>query len=188
VPVAAGAGLVLAVAWATATLDPTGPWFALVVVWAPMTALGTVSHVVPFRLPAWFHRLRPFEHDGRVYELLGVRAAKRLLRRPPVTWFNPRLRLPATRDDRSLVRLDASMRTAEASHAISFVVTIGVVGFALVEGWWGGAAWMLAFDVVVNGYPVMLQRYNRVRLAAARAALGAAPPTAPSRSGRPGAG
>ena len=146
------------------TLDPRGPWFALVVVWVPMTVLGTISHVVPLRLPERFHRLRPVEIDGRVYERLGVRLFKRALRRGPATWFNPSLRMPARRDAESLARLDAAMRNAEATHAILFVATLPVVAHAIVRRWWAAAAWTLAFDVVVNGYPVMLQRDNRGRL------------------------
>jgi hypothetical protein len=165
---AAAVGLGVVLWWAAGALDPRGPWFALVVVWAPMTALGTVSHVTPIRLPDAFHRLRPVERDGRVYELLGVRLVKRLLRRGPAAWFNPRLHLPTTRDAESLARLDAAMRNAEASHALLFVVTLPVVVHALLRGWWAAAAWTLLFDVALNGYPVMLQRYNRARLATSR--------------------
>ena len=150
-------------------LDPTGPWFALAVVWIPMTALGTVSHVVPIRLPERFHRLRPFELDGQIYECLGVRSFKRVLRRGPATWFNPSLHIPASMDADSLARLDAAMRNAEATHAVLFVATLPVLAHAVVRRWWAAAAWTLAFDVVLNGYPVMLQRYNRGRLANVRA-------------------
>jgi hypothetical protein len=150
--------------WALLALDPRGPWFALVVVWAPMTALGTMSHVVPIHLPERFHRLRRFEIDGRVYEWLGIRTVKRLLRRGPVTWFNPRLRMPEHRDAASLARLDGAMRSAEASHAVLFVAVLPVVVNALARGWWAAAAWTLGFDLVLNGYPVMLQRYNRALL------------------------
>ena len=31
---------------------------------------------------------------------------------------------------------------------------------------WDAAAWTLLFNVLINAYPVMLQRYNRGRLAA----------------------
>jgi hypothetical protein len=31
-------------------------------------------------------------------------------------------------------------------------------------GWIDAALWILLFNIVFNGYPVMLQRYNRLRL------------------------
>jgi hypothetical protein len=159
----------LAVAgWAVVVLDPTGPWFALIAVWAPMTFLGSVSHARPFDLGPSFHHLRPFERDGRVYERLGVRVAKSIARRPPITWFNPGLRLPRQRTHEQLALLDRRMRTAEASHTIAFVVSAVVAADALAHGWWQAAGWTLLFDVVLNGYPIALQRYNRARLGVGR--------------------
>jgi hypothetical protein len=90
--------------------------------------------------------------------------AKRLLRRGPLAVFNPDLHLPAERTPENLDHLDQRMRDAEASHFILFVAMLGVVAHAVVRGWWGAAGWTLLFDVLLNGYPVMLQRYNRALL------------------------
>jgi hypothetical protein len=152
--------------WALVALGPRGLWFAFVVVWLPMTWLGTVSRVACPRLPDAWHALRPFERDGRLYERVGILIFKRLLRRGPLAVFNPHLHLPAEPDAASIVALDQHMRDAEASHTILFVLTLGVVVNAAVRGWWPASIATLLFDVVLNGYPVMLQRYNRARLAA----------------------
>lgn len=138
--------------------------FAFVVVWVPMTWLGTLSRVVRPRLPEEFHRLLPFERSGRLYEHLGVRVFKALLRRGPLAWFNPDLHLPTERSPEQLTRLEQRMRDAEAAHALLFVATLGVVAHALANRWLTAAALTLAFDVVLNGYPVVLQRYNRALL------------------------
>lgn len=138
--------------------------FAFLVVWVPMTWLGTVSRVVQPRLPEGYHRLRPVERDGRVYERLGVRTVKRLLRRGPLAVFNPDLHLPAERSPEHLAHLERRMCDAEAAHALLFVLTLGVVVHAAFQGWWTAAALTLLFDVLLNGYPVMLQRYNRAVL------------------------
>jgi Glycosyl-4,4'-diaponeurosporenoate acyltransferase len=150
--------------WAYRAFGPASVAFALVVVWIPMVGLGTVSHVVAPRLPERFHRLRPFELDGRVYERLGVRVAKRMLRRGPLSVFNPRLHLPRERTPEHIARLEQKMRDAEASHAILLMVTLAPVVNAAVRGWWLAATSTLAFDLIVNGYPVILQRYNRALL------------------------
>jgi Glycosyl-4,4'-diaponeurosporenoate acyltransferase len=150
--------------WALRAFGGDSASFAFVVVWLPMTALGTISHVAPPRLPERFHRLRRFELDGRLYERVGVRVAKRLLRRGPLAVFNPGLHMPSERTPEQLARLDQRMRDAEASHAILFVATLAVVAHAALRGWWSAAIWTLLFDVLVNGYPVLLQRYNRARL------------------------
>ncbi len=167
-----GAALVLAalvvaalLVWSAQAFGPRSVAFAFVVVWLPMAWLGTASRVVTPRLPESYHALRAFERDGRLYERLGVLLVKRLLRRGPMAVFNPDLHLPAERTPAALARLDQRMRVAEASHALLFVATLAVVANAAVRGWWDAAAWTLVFDVLVNGYPVMLQRYNRAWLA-----------------------
>jgi hypothetical protein len=166
-------GLVMAVAtgvtvallwWTYRAFGPESVGFAFLVVWLPMTWLGTISHVATPHLPAGYHRLREFERDGHVYERLGVRLVKRLLRRGPLAVFNPGLHLPSERTPEQFARLDRKMRDAEASHAILLVLTLAIVGHAAIRGWWVAASCTLVFDVLVNGYPVMLQRYNRARL------------------------
>ena len=154
----------LLIAWRA--LGGASVGFAVAVVWLPMTWLGTVSHVVPFRLPATVHALRGWERDGRVYERLGVGLIKRLLRRRPIAWFNPGLRLPAERSAAGLATLARRMSTAEASHGIALVLSLGAVAHAAARGWWLAAAVTLGLDVLINGYPVMLQRYNRALLRA----------------------
>jgi hypothetical protein len=162
----AGVTVTMAVllAWASESLGARSAWFAFLVVWAPMVWLGTVSRFVRPRLPAAYHALRAFERDGRVYELLGVRLAKRLLRRGPLAVFNPRLHLPTARTPERLAGLDQRMRDAEASHFVLLVLMLGVAGHAAARGWWSAAGWTVLFDLVLNGYPVMLQRYNRALL------------------------
>jgi len=152
------------VSWSLEQFGARSFGFAFLVVWVPMAWLGTISRVVTPRLPERYHALRRFEQDGRVYERLGVRLIKRLLRRGPLAVFNPDLHLPSEPTPDKLARLDQRMRDAEASHAILLLLTLGVVGHAAARGWWTAAGWTLLFDVLVNGYPVMLQRYNRARL------------------------
>ncbi len=138
--------------------------FAVLVVWLPMVALGSASHIAPVRLPRRWHELHHWERGGRVYERLGVRLAKAALRRGPLSVFNPGLHLPKQHSDAEIVALEGRMCTAEATHVILFVVTIGPLVHALVRGWMVAAAVVAGCNLVMNGYPAMLQRYNRVLL------------------------
>ncbi len=151
--------------WAARVFGAASVWFAFLVVWVPMVAVGSLSRVAQVRLPDRYFELRPFERDGRVYELVGVRLAKSVLRRGPLAVFNPQLHLPTERTPGQLAHLAQRMRDAEASHAVLFVSTLAVVVHAIARGWWVAAALALMFDVVMNLYPVMLQRYNRAKLA-----------------------
>jgi hypothetical protein len=145
-------------------LGATSAAFAFLVVWVPMTWLGTVSRMFQPRLPRRHHELRDFERDPWLYELLGVRLVKRVLRRGPLAVFNPGLHLPAERSPERLAGLEQRMKDAEASHFVLLIAMLGVVINAVARGWWVAAGLTLLFDVLMNGYPVMLQRYNRVLL------------------------
>jgi hypothetical protein len=163
--VVATAVAVAVLGWGLRALDARSAWFAFLVVWVPMTWLGTISRVVTPRLPDRYHALRRWERDGHVYELLGVQVVKWLLRRGPMAVFNPDLHLPEERTPERIAHLDQRMRDAEASHAVLLALTLGLVVHAAARGWWASAGWILLFDLLLNGYPVMLQRYNRVGLA-----------------------
>lgn len=157
-----GGVALLAATWRR--FGPGSDAFAFVVVWVPMTWLGVASRVVQPRLPSAYHELRRFEADGRVYELVGVKRAKRLLRRGPLAFFNPDLHLPAERTPEHLAHLEQRMKDAEASHAILLVGTLPLALHAVSRRWWRAAGLTVVFDVLMNGYPVMLQRYNRALL------------------------
>jgi hypothetical protein len=56
------------------------------------------------------------------------------------------------------------MRKAETIHGFHFMLMLLFVSYALLRGWFDAVGWMLAFNVIINGYPIMLQRYNRIKL------------------------
>ena len=162
-------GMAALVAWSLRAFGARSVRFALVVVWLPLAWFALLGRVLVgrpvLRLPAQVHALRAFERDGRLYELLGVRVVKSLLRRGPLAVFAPDLHLPAEPTPATVADLDERMRQAEAVHEILLVVTLAVVVNAAARGWWGAAGWTLLFNVLANAYPAMLQRYNRARLA-----------------------
>lgn len=56
------------------------------------------------------------------------------------------------------------MRNAETMHVLIFLLMFLFVGYALFQGWLDAVGWSLFFNLLLNAYPVMLQRYNRIRL------------------------
>lgn len=161
---AATAGAVALVAWCAAAYGPRGPAFAFLVTWLAMCWWGIVGRLYPVTLPQSWFRIRGFERDGRVYEDVGVRLLKAVLRRGPLSWFNPSLHLPADRTPEGIARLERGMRHAETAHVVLFGLMLAVVVHDLARGWWSAALWMLGFDLLINAWPVALQRYNRAWL------------------------
>ncbi|HBE71697.1 MAG TPA: hypothetical protein DDW52_26435 [Planctomycetaceae bacterium] len=113
-------------------------------------------------MPAGYYRIGKFEKDGKLYEWLGVRLAKAILRRGPLSVFNPNIKLvPGERDFQKLAN---HMQAAETAHAFLFVIVFVLTLYPLINGWWAAVASWTIFNILINAYPVMLQRYNRARL------------------------
>jgi hypothetical protein len=149
-----------------------GPLHALLVNWIAMSWIALLGQGVDFRLPSGYYSIRAFEHDGTAYERLGIRLFKRLVRRGPLAWLNPRLRYPNEPTPSALQRLDGEMRRSEAGHVAVFATVCIGAGISLLAGSWPAAAWLMLFNVPFNLYPVILQRYNRLRLQERRALHG----------------
>jgi len=111
------------------------------------------------RLPESYYVTRPFEKGGHVYDYLGVRWYQR-----SHLWnwrVNPSLLRSQPGARQTIVR---STRDAEAGHLVIFVVIVGITSWALFFGGWTTAAWLLLFNLLHNGYPVLSMRQIRARL------------------------
>jgi hypothetical protein len=135
-----------------------------VVYWLAMSWVAIVGQVVHFSLPPGCYAINTFERSGHLYERLGVRLFKQLVRRGPLALLSPTLRFPKDRTPTALRHLDDEMRNAETGHVYVFVLMLVCVSAALLQGWFDAAGWMALFNLIINGYPIMLQRYNRIKL------------------------
>ena len=161
---AATAAAAYLIFWTFESFGLDNPFFAFLVNWLVMSWVAIVGQAVPFSFPAGYYQIQSFERTGRIYERLGVHLFKKLVRRGPLAVFNPKLRLPKERTLSALQNLEGEMRNAETAHLFIFLVMLLFTGYALFQGWFATAGWFLLFNLLLNGYPVMLQRYNRIRL------------------------
>ena len=105
--------------------------------------------------------------DGKMYEFLGIRMFRKV-----VVGLGHFFGLDNTKEnsyfisDTSTEGLRAFEKRTRRSEAIHFPITIyltyGII-MALAEGKYA-VAYVAAFCWVLNGYPSMLQRYNRIRI------------------------
>ncbi|HLO13492.1 MAG TPA: hypothetical protein VK206_01595 [Anaerolineales bacterium] len=159
-------GIALAlIVWTFVSFEFRSPIFAFLINWLVMSWVAMMGQFVMFPLlPETYYEIKPFEQSGQVYEQLGVSIFKKLVRRGPLTVFSPTLRFPAERSVSALKTLENEMRKAETSHLAIFFLILLLLGYALVRGWLDAVAWLLLFNIFFNGYPVMLQRYNRLKI------------------------
>jgi hypothetical protein len=150
--------------WSLDAFGFRSPVFALLLNWLAMSWVAIAGQAVHFSLPQGYYSINTVERTGQLYERLGVRRFKRLVRRGPLALFSPTLRFPKDRMIAALQHLNDEMRKAETSHVCIFMLMLVFISAALLRGWFDAVGWMLAFNVITNGYPVMLQRYNRIKL------------------------
>ena len=129
-----------------------------------MSWVAIIGQFVHFSFPPKYYDIRPFEQTGQIYERLGIRIFKQLVRRGPLSIYSPTLRFPKEKTISGLINLESEMRKAETGHVLIFFLMLVFEGYALLQGWFDAFAWILLFNILFKGYPIMLQRYNRVIL------------------------
>lgn len=117
---------------------------------------------------AWFNP-KGFEANSVFYERFGVRTFKRyipsgdLMMRSPLNEFGG---AGLIRDGSllSLKRYETVTRFLEALHLTAFSLFVATTAWHLYEDRIGQAMVTTGLNILINVYPVMLQRYNRSRL------------------------
>jgi hypothetical protein len=119
-------------------------------------------------LPQFLEAVHPIEPV--IYRRLGVGLAKRIVetRLWPLLCGNEPPPTMKTRKE-LLEFSEQAARGAEICHAATLVLASLVSLIYLFVGNISAAAWILVFDLVLNGYPVMLQRSHRWRIQRIRA-------------------
>lgn len=150
--------------WTVDSFGFRSPVSAFLVNWLAMSWVAIIGQFIHFSLPIGYYEIKSFEQTGRLYEYLGIRMFKQLVRRGPFAIFSPTLRFPKEKTVAALRNLDSEMHKAETGHLFIFILMLLFSGYALLEGWLDAVAWLLMFNILINGYPIMLQRYNRIKL------------------------
>ncbi|SHN09247.1 hypothetical protein SAMN04488057_106177 [Cyclobacterium lianum] len=110
----------------------------------------------------WFDS-KKWEADGKIYKRFGVDLFRKLL--VWVKWEKlTKAANPIKKDRETLTKLAYKTRQSEFGHAIIFII---VLIFGIVVAFSYGfrqSVWLLLLNILLNLYPIALQRYNRPRL------------------------
>ena len=118
-------------------------------------------------LPNSYFRVYGFERSGRLYERLGVLTFRKFV--PNGDFANrwdrrkdPGFRM--IRDRKSAAAFIARTRQSERGHIVLLALGIVSSAYAWSIGWYSWAIYLAAGNVLVNVYPIILQRYTRGRI------------------------
>jgi Glycosyl-4,4'-diaponeurosporenoate acyltransferase len=144
------------------------PAFAFALAWGPNGLFLWWFMRGVLHLPLFLVPVKPVEPV--LYRWLGVGFVKRIVATPMWSLMNGQEPPPKPRNPQELlVRIDLSTRGAEVCHGATFLLVFLVALFFLAVGQFSEAVWLAAFNILLNGYPVMLQRANRWRVQHIRA-------------------
>ena len=146
------------------------PAFAFAVTWGPNGLFLVLFMRGALSLPRFLVSVQPVEPV--LYRWVGVGFVKRIVATgtwPLMHGWKPP---PKPRNHEELLnRVESSTIGAEVCHGAAFIFALLVALFFLAVGQFPEAVWVVAFNMLLNGYPVMLQRVNRWRVQQIRASI-----------------
>jgi len=145
------------------------PSWGIAIAWSPNGLFLAAFMKGALRFPRFLEPVHPIEPV--LYRWLGVGLVKRIVANqlwPMLHGFKPPPK-PKNREA-FLDGIEHTMRAAEICHAATFVLASCIAFYYMATGRTSVAIWITTFNVVLNVYPVMLQRSNRWRMQQSRAA------------------
>ena len=144
------------------------PSLALGVVWVPNGLFLSAFMRGALHLPRFLEPVKPIEPV--LYRWVGVGLVKRIVSNPLWPMMHGFEPPPKLKDRQAFLdRTEQTARGAEICHGATFILALFLSLICLAVGRIPEALWILAFNLLLNGYPVMLQRVHRWRLQQVRA-------------------
>ncbi len=104
-----------------------------------------------------------WEQKGKIYEQLGIHLFRKLL--VIVGWEKlNKKENPLKNNLAALVHLEYRTKQSELGHLIIFFIVGGFSIYVAIRYSFSASAWLIFLNLVLNFYPILLQRYNRPRL------------------------
>jgi uncharacterized membrane protein YphA (DoxX/SURF4 family) len=128
-----------------------------------MTIALYISQTFQLKLASTYFNSKKWEAEGKIYKWLGVNGFRKLL--VWVGWEKlNKATNPVKKSLDALKHLEYGTRQSEFMHLIIFFI---VLVFNLFVGFNYGcrqSLWLLFLNIILNVYPIGVQRFNRPRL------------------------
>ena len=128
-----------------------------------MLWVSAFVEVLKSPLVSTYYNGKEWEQKGRIYELIGINYFRKFL--VLIGWEKViRKSNPIEKSTATLVNLHHQTKKSEFGHLIIWYI---VLCFTVVVAFKFGvlkSIWLLGLNILLNLYPVLLQRYNRPRI------------------------
>ena len=110
-----------------------------------------------------YFKEKVWEKGGKIYEKLGINIFRKLL--VLIGWekLNKKAN-PVKNDIDALTILAYRTKQSELGHIIIFFIVLGFTICVSIEYNFAESLWLILLNIILNVYPILLQRYNRPRL------------------------
>ena len=136
--------------------------FAIGTSWMILFVTGIFTSRIFLEQDSLSKRFAGWEQEGKVYRFVGLGVYRWLLIRSPFALLAPEMKLRSGRSDFN--RILREINKAEGVHAIAGVLTLILFIYLLIRSDFLAGIWTLIINLMLNIYPVMLQRWNRGRI------------------------
>jgi len=128
-----------------------------------MLCVLTFTETLKGRLASSYYNAKGWERRGKIYEHVGINFFRKLL--VLIGWEKLNKKAaPIEKNTTALVNLHYQTKKAELGHVIILVIVLGFNVFVAFKFGVLKSLWLLALNVLLNLYPIFLQRYNRPRI------------------------
>jgi hypothetical protein len=144
-------------------LDVTSAAFSLGVNFGLMFWFTIVESQLRPTLNSSYFNAYPFEKQGKFYQLLGIEWYRVILIKSG--WEKIRQKqTPISKDLAAFQAYERASRVAEVGHLVIGSIVLLLTGYVLLAYSIRGALWLILSNLILNAYPILLQRYTRPRL------------------------
>ncbi len=128
-----------------------------------MMAVLSFTQTFKPRLTSTYYSPKPWERNGKIYEWFGINGFRKLL--VWVGWEKlNKAANPVKKDLDALNHLEYTTRQSEFGHLVIFFIVLTFTLFVSLDYGFRQSIWLLSLNILLNLYPIWVQRYNRPRL------------------------
>jgi hypothetical protein len=128
-----------------------------------MLCVLAFTETLKSQLTSSYYNEKGWERRGKIYEHLGINFFRKLLVWTGWEKLNKKSN-PIEKNNKALISLHYQTKKSELGHLIILFIVLGFNVFVAFKFGVLKSLWLLILNVLLNLYPIFLQRYNRPRI------------------------
>jgi hypothetical protein len=128
-----------------------------------LVGVRSFTETLNSQLTNQYFKEKAWERRGKIYETLGINFYRKLL--VWIRWERISKKTKSVKKNtKALLNLHYQTKHDELGHLIVLIIVLGFNIFVAFKFGVLKSLWLLIVNILVNLYPVILQRYNRPRI------------------------